>query len=263
LIDDDVWPGLILALAATGRDTEWTLFVQEVVSTQLTGRLTTAGRSIADDLGGRAFVSTLQFEQRMRDLIQETTRHGLAKKERDRAYDLTARAVLATYGTVTDADDRIIRREAGRLPHCFLCNRQLVMIQGDAVRDLSDDDRELAVEYEHVWPRSYGGNTFPDNLALACHGCNQRKASFANWAMVDAQSLILGWNPSDITLSKVPGWRRFALTSWKAHYLAERDSLTLKQAHRQLTRSVLSRPKVLRVVDSVDFFNLVNHGGSD
>ena len=52
------------------------------------------------------------------------------------------------------------------------------------------------------------------------------------------------------------------MASWKAHQLAEHDSLTLKQAYRQLTRLVLNRPRVLRIVDSVDFFNLLNHEGN-
>ena len=263
VIDNDVWPSVTLALTATGRDEEWTLFVQEVVSTQLTGRLVTAGRSIAEELGGKTTILDRQFSQRMRDLIKETTRDGLEdRKVRDRVFDLTASAVLATYGTLTEADDRVIRKETDDLPRCFLCNRQLVMVQGNAVKDLSESERELAVEFEHIWPRSFGGNTVADNLAMACNGCNRRKSNFANWAMADAHSLVLGWNPSDTALEKISGWRRFAMASWKAHQLAEHDSLTLKQAYRQLTRLVLNRPRVLRIVDSVDFFNLLNHEGN-
>lgn len=260
VIDNDVWPSVTLAFAATGRDEEWTLFVQEVVSTQLTGRLVTAGKSIADELGGKAAVFDLQFGQRLRDVIKETTRGGLEdRKVRDRIFALTARAVLATYGNLTDADDKLIRKETDHLPRCFLCNRQLVMVLGNAVNDLSEDERELAVEFEHIWPRSFGGNTIPENLAMACNGCNRRKSNFANWAMVDAHSLVLGCKPSDTALEKISGGRRFAMASWKAHQLAEHNSLTLKQAYRQLTQLVRNHPRVLRIVDSVDFFNLVNH----
>jgi hypothetical protein len=133
------------------------------------------------------------------------------------------------------------------------------MVKGAAVRELSEDERQLAVEVEHVWPRSYGGNTIAENLAFACHGCNQRKENYANWAMVDSQSFILGWNPDTDDLQEVPGWRRFALTSWRAHQIAENGSLTLKQAFFRLTSVVLDRPRVMRLADAADFFNITNH----
>jgi 5-methylcytosine-specific restriction endonuclease McrA len=260
LIDDDLWPEFSSALIATGRDKEWRLFVEEVISTQLTGRLVSSGKSIAEDLGGKKFILTLQFEQRMKSLIDETTRGGLGNRDvKARLTDLTTNAVLATYETLKAADDKLIRTEAGRVPQCFLCNRRLVMVKGAAVRELSEDERQLAVEVEHVWPRSYGGNTIAENLAFACHGCNQRKENYANWAMVDSQSFILGWNPDTDDLQEVPGWRRFALTSWRAHQIAENGSLTLKQAFFRLTSVVLDRPRVMRLADAADFFNITNH----
>jgi len=264
LIDQDVWPDFSSALIATGRDKEWRLFVEEVVSTQLTGRLVSSGKSIAEELGGKKNISTLLFHQRIKSFIDETTRDGLGNRDvKTRLKDLTANAVLATYETLKTADEKLVRAEAGRLPQCFLCNRRLVMVQGPAVRELSEDERQLAVEVEHVWPRSYGGNTIAENLAFACHGCNQRKENYANWAMVDSQSFILGWNPDTDDLKEVPGWRRFALTSLKAHQIAENQSLTLKQAFFRLTSVVLDRPRVMRLADAADFFNITNHAEID
>lgn len=260
LIDEYFWHDFSAAVIATGRGEEWRLFIEEVICTQLTGRLVSSGKSIAKGLGGKNLISTIQFEQDIKSLIDETTGDRLMdRKVKARLTDLTTKAVQATYETLKAADDKLVRQEAGRLPRCFLCNRQLVMVQGPAVLGLSEEERQLAVEVEHVWPRSYGGNTSAENLAFACHGCNQRKENYANWAMVASQSFILGWKPDIDDLKKVSGWQRFALTSWRAHQLAERQSLTLKQAFIQLTPAVLDQPRVIRPSDAADFFNITNH----
>ena len=91
----------------------------------------------------------------------------------------------------------------------------------------------------------------------ACHSCNQHKTNFANWAMVDIQSLVLGMPDTSASgeesvpdsLRRVPGWQRFALTSRTAHSLAQRESLTLKQAYYRIRSRVLLHPKVLRPGD--------------
>ncbi len=179
-------------LACCGRGEGWVTFMEEVVATQMTGRLVTAGVSIADSLGGSRGVDRLGFQQRLEAIVNETMDANLTRPMRTRLFDLIIRAILVTYGNVTSADRTIIEREVGRLPKCFLCNRQLMMVRGNRVNDLSSDDRELAVEDEHIWPRSYGGDSRAGNLALACHSCNQHKANIANWAMVDIQSLVVG-----------------------------------------------------------------------
>ncbi len=264
VVDDAGWSDVPVLLVGTGRDAEWTEFFREVVATQLVGRLVAAGVTLAGGLSRREATGDVVFGQRLKAAIQETTRDGIGdRKVREKVFELTRKAVLASYGDVTVADEKALRDEATRPPRCYLCNRVLLMLRGADLESLDEDDRELAVEYEHVWPRSYGGNTDADNLALACHGCNRRKNQYANWAMVDIQSLVFGLAPSDGTLERVEGWRRFALTSRLAHALADRESLTLKQAFVRLTPRVASRPKVRRVHDAADFFNLTLHEDDD
>ena len=151
----------------------------------------------------------------------------------------------------------ILREEAGRNPRCYLCN-QILILNIESIDKPTNDQKKLAVEYEHVWPRSFGGDTEIDNLALSCNDCNKRKANYANWAMVDVQSLILAHNPSGQSLEKIPGWRRFAILSYAAHQLASRESLGLKAAHMRL-QSRIVLPRVRRIADIADFFNLVGH----
>jgi hypothetical protein len=255
------------ALSVCGRGREWVSFLEEVVATQMVGRLVSAGTSIAEAMGGKGATSGLEFRQRLTAVTEETMQMNPSRQVRQRLHDLTVRAVQATYGTVGEADSKIIREEAGKPPKCFLCNRVLVMIRGEAAKNLSERDRNLAVEDEHIWPRSYGGDTIADNLALACHHCNQNKESFANWAMVDIQSLVRGLPeqpgraPEDVpsAIRTIAGWHRYALASRAAYALADAESLTLKQAYYRLRSRVMLHPRVQRFDDVADFFNLVHH----
>ncbi|VTS08014.1 HNH endonuclease [Tuwongella immobilis] len=259
ILDEGIWPNLTVALSSTGRGEQWVEFVEEVVATQLTGRLVTAGKSIAENLGGLATVGGLQFKQQLYDITTETMLASLEKTAKSKLTNLVERAVLATYGNVSDADKKILRGEVGRNPRCYLCNQMLEMRLDT---EPSDEHRKRAVEYEHVWPRAFGGNTEIENLALSCHDCNQRKANFANWAMVDIQSLVLGFNPSGNALEKIPGLRRFAMLSYAAHRMASKESLSLKAAHLRLQNRV-AVPRVQRTADVADFFNLLGHTESN
>lgn len=257
ILDASKWTELAATLASTGRAEQWVEFVEEVVATQLTGRLVTAGKSIAENLGGSKSVGTLQFKQQLNAMANETMLTSLRKLEQDKLSDLVERSVRATYGNVSKVDKTILRDEVGRYPKCYLCN-ELLDMRSSSVEELTDDQKKRIVEYEHVWPRSFGGDTAIENLALSCHDCNQRKSSYANWSMVDIQSLILGCNPSDQSLEKIPGWRRFAMLSYAAHKLAHKESLSLKAAHMRIQNTVVV-PRVRRTVDVADFFNLTNH----
>ena len=257
ILDARQWSELTKSLSATGRGEQWAGFVEEVVSTQLTGRLVTAGKSIAENLGGKDMLDMFQFEQEVNAMTRETTLISIGKREQNKLLDLIKKAVRATYGKVSDADKQILREEFGVRPNCYLCNLPLVL-RVDAFKNPTDDQQKRAVEYEHVWPRAYGGDTTIDNLALSCNDCNQRKDCYANWSMVDIQSLVLGFNPSDQSLSRIAGWRRFAMLSYAAHKLAEKESLSLKDAHLRL-QCKIAVPRVRRPADVADFFNLISH----
>jgi hypothetical protein len=257
ILDGRQWSELTQSLSATGRGEQWAGFVEEVVSTQLTGRLVTAGKSIADNLGGKEILDTLQFEQQLNAMTRETTLISIGKREQHKFLDLIKKAVRATYGKVTEADKQTLREEIGVRPNCYLCNLPLEL-RVDSYENPTDDQLKRAVEYEHVWPRAFGGDTTIDNLALSCNDCNQRKDCYANWSMVDIQSLVLGFNPSDQSLTKIAGWRRFAMLSYAAHKLADEESLSLKDAHLRLQYKI-TVPRVRRPGDVADFFNLIAH----
>lgn len=257
IVDCSLWPELALMLDSTGRGAEWRDFFEEVVSTQLTGRLVVAGKAIAENLGGRSALGELVFKQQINTLIADTKLELPKRTLKSKLSDLIERAVRATYGEASNADKCILREDAGRKPRCYLCNQQLVL-NLDSIFEPTDEDKKRAVEYEHVWPRAFGGDTVIDNLALSCNDCNKRKASYANWAMVDIQSLILSHNPSTSSLEKISGLRRFAMLSYEAHRLARENSLSLKAAHL-LLQNAIAVPRVRRLADVADFFNLIGH----
>lgn len=257
VLDARRWTELTESLSATGRGEQWVAFVEEVVATQLTGRLVTSGKSIAENLDGKASVGTLQFDQQLKAMTSETMLNSLRKCEQGKLLNLVEKAVRATYGKVSNADKMILREEVGKRPRCYLCN-QLLELRLDSLDKPTDEQRKRSIEYEHVWPRAYGGDTTIDNLALSCNDCNQRKDSYANWSMVDIQSLVLGYNPSDQSLEKIPGVRKFAMLSYAAHKLASEESLSLKAAHLRLQNKV-AVPRVRRMADVADFFNLIGH----
>jgi len=257
LFDANAWSELSSSLYSTGRGEQWSEFVEEVVATQLACRFVTAGSSIAESLGGKKCVGELLFRQEMRSITTETMACSLDRKIRARLDDLIERAVLATYGSVSDADKMLLRAEVGKRPRCYLCN-SFLELRLDSVLFPTDEQKKRVIEYEHVWPRAFGGDTIIDNLALSCHDCNNRKASYANWSMVDIQSLVLAHNPSDESLAKIPGLRRFAMLSYAAHRIADKGSLSLKSAHLRLQHEVIT-PKLRRTTDVADFFNLINY----
>lgn len=193
VIDPTIWSSLTTALAATGRSEEWSTFTEEMVAAQMTGRLVSAGRSIAEALGGMPAVGGLDFRHLLKQVVVDSTDGILNKPAREKLLQLAEAAVRSTWGGGLNEDEqRQLLAEAGSPPRCFLCNRRLVLLRGSRVESLTEPDKGLAVEDEHVWPRSFGGDTSVGNLALACHRCNQAKARFANWTLVDVQSLVLG-----------------------------------------------------------------------
>jgi 5-methylcytosine-specific restriction endonuclease McrA len=256
VLDGGPWQDLTTALSPTGRGAWWAEFVEEVVATQFIGRLVTAGRSIAEELGGNiTAVGSIQFRQQVQALISDTTLASLDRSAERKMQDLVERAVRATFGSVSEADRKILRDEATRMPRCYLCNQLLVM-RLDSEVEPSEQQLKRAVAIDHVWPRMFGGDTVVENLALACRDCNNRKANYANWAMVDVQSLVLGYRPSTNDLERIPGWRRFAMLSYAAHRMADAGSLSLKTAHQRLQNTIAPAPRVKRMTDVADFFNL-------
>lgn len=255
----DIWSSVASRLTALGRGHQLANLFEEIAAVQLTGRLVIGGKSIADQIGGRESLGEIEYCQLLRDFVRETTEIG-AKVWKDvgkRLLNRCVEGVRACYENVTKPLDQQVRQQAGRKPRCFLCGEELIIARNEQIAALSDENQKRVYEVEHVWPRSYGGNSILENLLPACHECNNRKGNYASWGMVDVQALILEPNPPPEQLQRISGQRRFALLSRSALELADQENLTLKEAFRQLGSGIA--PYVIRSSDATDFFNVASH----
>ena len=168
------------------------------------------GKAVAEGMGGKDTVDSDDFEHWMCELMGDTFGSGVGDRDRRRAaYRLTMEAVRATWGRVTAPMEIVLRREAGRLPRCYLCNRPLVMVQGDAAKQLPEGEAANGQSSLNMCGRECtAGDTTPYNLALACFGSNQAKESYANWAMTDIQAVAFGYAPAEEALAHLDGRRR-------------------------------------------------------
>ena len=246
------------ALTPLTRARDLTHFFREIAAIQLTGKLISGGISIRIALAPLDTDAQLEaFDRQLRDLFRTSTALGFHER-RDIEPQILNRlrdAVNAATGDISPKTLNDVRHFA-RHSHnwCYLCQRKLQFFSLDSLP--LGVDRESLFEAEHVWPQSYGGNSEIENLLPACHSCNRHKANYPNWAMVDIQSMIHGLDPSQEELRRIPGSRRFSLISRQACQLADRKSMTLKEAFQEIGPGI--EPYVLDSQDVADFFNISN-----
>lgn len=238
------WSTLASGLEFTGRHSELIDFYRQITAVGLTGRLVSAGLSLAETIDVQDPAFKKELITFFRDYI------GIPHRFLDEAYRFTNRAVMAALeplrGTVRNQLEAFAMRTH---PHCYMCGVSL-----------NFDHRDTPPSYtcEHVWPRGYGGNSFIENLLPACYSCNTiKKANFATWAMPAIQSLILGLSPTPDRLQEIPGTFKFAIHYRAAQQFAIRQHATLKNAFLRL--GPWEDVRIRDVGDIVDVFNLENH----
>jgi 5-methylcytosine-specific restriction endonuclease McrA len=250
LLTEIPWERLSIALLVTGRGNELAEFFQEITVVNLACRIVRAGSSLLKERDGRLARSTEDstFVREYREFLRE--RLVVPHSKVDRLLRMAVRAVNASNESISETQRRHLKRHAQRVDRkCYMCGTDL---------DFDEEDEHRKFELEHVWPRSFGGNSDDDNLLPVCGACNRKKEDYATWGMVAAQSLILGLSPSDNERRTVSGVHRFAL-----HYLAARRLLlrhpnrTLKWAFTRL--GPWTDVRATDASDLGDFFNLENH----
>lgn len=238
------WDSLAFALEPTGRHLDLVEFYREITAVGLTGRLVSAGTSIAESVA----IDDPAFRKELIALLRDYI--GIPHRTVDELFRFAQRAVMAALETLPNSLRAQMEMFAIRThPHCYMCGVSLDF-----------DDHEIPQSYtcEHVWPRAYGGNTVVDNLLPACQSCNSiKKASFATWVMPAIQSLLLGLSPADNRLQEINGSFKFAIHYRAAQRLAIRERKTLKNSFLQL--GPWQDVRIRDLGDIVDVFNLENH----
>jgi hypothetical protein len=244
LISNTKWKALESGLEYTGRKAQLIDLFQQLTTVNLAGRLVIGGASILE----RVNITDPQFENELLTFLRENLEipHYLINE----TYRFVLRAVKASQESISESLRRRLRRWAQtKHAHCYLCGVAL---------DFNDTDSYCGFTCEHIWPRSYGGNSIEENLLPACQSCNnQKKGHFATWAMPAIQSLIMGFNPDSQRLQEIEGCYKFALHHKIAQRLACQKRLTLKRAFLQI--GAWTAVRVSHFDDVADFFNLENY----
>lgn len=130
--------------------------------------------------------------------------------------------------------------------YCYICDRKL---------ELSTDDTPTQVQYEHIWPRSFGGDSTPENLLPACALCNHEKGATLLWQDAHVHSFVLRPSPTTEDLNKKIQYKvKIAMHRRNIFQRACDDQITLKEAALKVGAMGKSI-KYKHPDDAVDFFN--------
>jgi hypothetical protein len=244
LLASSSWESLALALAPTGRASDLVDFYRELAAVTQTGRIVSAGRSLAEKVGAEGPELRKEFTALLREYF------GIPSKLLDEFFRFSQRAVNAALEPLQKSVQKEMEAWAVRNhTHCYMCSATL---------DFHDREQLNSYTCEHVWPRSYGGNSIPENFLPACSSCNsKKKANFATWVMPAIQSLVLGLAPGQDRLQEIHGSYKFSIHYRVAQRLASNRRITLKNAFLQI--GPWKDVRIRDIDDVVDIFNLENH----
>ena len=191
LLAGGAWNDLELQLNKTGRSKQLVEFFRQVSAVTLTGRIVVAGVSINET----SSINDVLFQKLFREHLRDTV--GIPGRFINEVYRFSYRAVEAAILSIPNSVQKKIRSWA-EVQHawCYMCGQALDFNQKDPVRSYT---------LEHIWPRSYGGDSIEDNFLPACISCNgDKKSNFATWTMPAIQSLLFGLKPQEENLTKIP-----------------------------------------------------------
>ncbi len=139
---------------------------------------------------------------------------------------------------------KLVRNGATELP-CYICGA------------LCEDKKgvENQVQYEHLWPRSHGGDSSVDNLLPACKYCNQPKGAMLLWHTAEIFGTVLPPSPSDESFKLIRRREKIASYMKRVYDHANLEGCTLKEAAQFLGPGRMSPVQVVDDLDAVDFFN--------
>jgi 5-methylcytosine-specific restriction endonuclease McrA len=108
-----------------------------------------------------------EFIRDLRNFV--STRYLLPSADVEFVCVLLFECVRASEAKVSSGFSRQMLRDVmAKECRCYICG---------CVLTLTENDRAHA-EIEHVWPRSLGGSSSPENLRLACFDCNKKKKDY-------------------------------------------------------------------------------------
>lgn len=158
---------------------------------------------------------------------------------------LAIRAVESSHKEIPSSVRKAVNGERMR-QSCYICGN---FLQKDS------DDPTIRLEYEHIWPSSYGGDSIAENILPACKRCNNAKGDMILWHTAHIGALCLKPNPSPDELTKVSRPLLIAAHMKKIFTHASFNRISLKNSALQIGPISPDRHKSPYPDDARDFFN--------
>lgn len=160
----------------------------------------------------------------------------------DKLISLSLTAALTANNQVSNSTKQLVTPQYKAI-YCYICGIHL---------DLASE--ATMVQYEHIWPRSFGGDSTPENLLPSCPLCNNAKGSTLLWQDSHVHSFVLSPSPDANDLKRIRYKEKIAMHRRNVFRKACNDQITLKEAALKvgaMGKVVLNQyPE-----DAVDFFN--------
>ena len=145
---------------------------------------------------------------------------------------------------ITGGTKSVVIKEHTEL-FCYICGRDVFT---------KHEDSKYLMQYEHIWPRSYGGDSAIYNLLPACSACNNEKGSMLLWQDSHVHSFILKPNPSEDEITRIPRIAKIAKHRQEIFKYACAQGTTLKEAALAIGPYDFLNVKFTDPDDSSDFF---------
>lgn len=169
------------------------------------------------------------------------------ERKLDRLATLTFNASDSSGKKISDATKRSVRNNKND-HYCYICGMQILK---------AAESPDSQIEYEHIWPSSYGGDSSAENLLPACPKCNRLKSDLLLWQDTDVHSFILPPAPVEEEWKRIERRVKIAKHRYQIFEVACTRGLSLKEAAIELGPVNMHHDSLYAndEDDCVDFFN--------
>lgn len=162
---------------------------------------------------------------------------------------LAISAVESSHRSIPSSVIKAVNGERMR-QSCYICGNYL---------QKGTDDPTICLEYEHIWPSSYGGDSTAENILPACQRCNKAKGDMILWHTAHIGAFFLKPNPSPDELTRVTRPLLVAAHMKKIFLHATLNRTSLKSSALQIGPISPDRHTPPYPEDARDFFNFEYH----
>ncbi len=205
------------------------------------------GRTVKKAERVRTIDNESLHQSKMVEFIQRTL--GIARHHESDVVDRLASGALTAAADskrkIRDSVKNAVCRGRRELS-CYICGG--ILLRNSA-------QPESQVEFEHLWPASFGGNSIEENLLPACKACNNAKGHMLLWHTAHIASFVLKPQPSEEELKSISRREKIAKHAMSVYSKACNDRCSLKTAALSIGPVSMTSIYADDNEDSMDFFN--------